>query len=107
EGGLVLVGGRATINGTVQGETVVVGGADIGPNARIEREIVLVGGPFNIDPGAELNAERVQVSLGDVAGKIEWFKKWLLEGLLFGRLLPLGITWPWVVAGMFGFVYLI
>lgn len=107
EGSLVLIGGRAKINGTIEGETVIVlGGADVGESARLEREVVLIGGPFNIDPGAQLDRERVEIALGDVARKMEWFKRWLFEGLLLGRLLPLGITWPWIVAGMFAFVYL-
>lgn len=107
EGSLVVIGGRARISGIVEGETVVVlGGADITEQANLEREVVLIGGPFNIHEGARFERELTEVPLGDVLEKVDWFKQWLFKGLLYGRLLPLGITWPWVFAAMFTFVYL-
>ena len=107
EGTLFLIGGRARISGTVEGETIVIlGGAEITEEARLEREVMLIGGPFSISEGAELLREPMEYPFGDVARKMDWFKQWLFEGLFYGRLLPLGVNWPWVVAGIFAFIYL-
>ena len=107
EGSLVVVGGTVRISGVVEGETVVVlGGVEVTDGARLLRETLLIGGPFQIDEGAQLEREGVVIELGDVAAKVDWFKKWVLQGLLLGRLLPLGMTWPWAVAAIFALVYL-
>jgi uncharacterized RDD family membrane protein YckC/cytoskeletal protein CcmA (bactofilin family) len=98
--GLVVVGGGLTQSGTVGRDTVVVmGGADLADTARIEGNAVFFGGPFKIDPEAQIFGERQMFPIGDILPKVEWFKAWVVQGLFWGRLLPYGVTWPWYVAG--------
>lgn len=109
--GVVLVGGGLDLSGTIGRDAVVVlGGADLADSAKIEGNGVLIGGPFKVSNQAQIFGERQMIPLGDVLPKILWFKKWLVEGLLWGRLLPFSVAWPWVVAGfilMFYFLVLV
>lgn len=103
---LVLVGGRAKISGSIGHNLVVVlGSADIVNSARINGEAVLIGGPFEVASGARLARDKVEVGLGDVVPKVEWFKAWIVQCLLWGRLLSYGMAWPWWVAAGFLLIY--
>jgi uncharacterized RDD family membrane protein YckC len=125
DGDLVVIGGNATVSGTVDGivtvvggalkcsgrierdTTVVLGGADITSTAALGRNVVLIGGPFNIAEGVKIDRERVIIPLGDVLPKVAWIKDWLVHGLLMGRLLPFRMDGAWAVAGIFAAIYLL
>ncbi len=103
---LTVVGGSAQINGSVGREAVVVGGGvTVGPKAHIGRHSVFIGGPFAIDPGASINHDTTQLELGDWEGTLGWARPWVLHGLLWGRLLTLENPWPWFVGGAFLIFY--
>ena len=105
-GELVVIGGRATISGTVDRDMVVVlGSAEVRSNATLNGEAVLIGGPFSISSEANLAREKVEVALGNVMPRVEWFKRWIFECLILGRLLSYELAWPWTVAAGFLVVY--
>jgi hypothetical protein len=107
-GGVVVVGGGLTASGNIGRDTVVVlGGAELQDNAKVEGNAVLIGGPFEVANDASIFGEKVTIPLGNILPKIEWFKAWLVQGLLMGRLLPFGVTWPWVVSGFALLFYLL
>ncbi|HEX7859042.1 MAG TPA: RDD family protein [Verrucomicrobiae bacterium] len=106
-GEIVVVGGKVDISGEVDGDTVIaMGRADIASTAKMQRDLVMVGGPFNVSPDAEIGGENVLVPFGDVLPHIEWAKRYLVRGPLMGRWLTFEIGWPWVIAGTFLAVYL-
>ncbi len=122
---LVVIGGKAIIKGTVEGQVVMIGSAlecsgevarhtkailsraTIADGARLGGGGFFLGGPFKISPAAHINGERVIIPFGDVVPKIEGLKAWLTEGLIWGRLLPMGVRWAWLVAGFFAGLYLL
>ncbi len=107
-GGVVLIGGGLDLSGNVGRDTVVVlGGADIKKTANLEGSSVLIGGPFRVAPEAQILGEKFTFPLGNILPKVQWFKAWVVHGLLLGRLLPLGVTWVWIVAGFILLFYLL
>jgi hypothetical protein len=63
-GDAVAIGGHARIDGTVTGSVVSVGGGvHLGPNARVEQDVVSVGGPLVREPGAEIGGQVTEVSV--------------------------------------------
>jgi uncharacterized RDD family membrane protein YckC len=116
---VVIIGGSAMISGAVRGQLVLVGGnldisgeihepahaivsrVKLADTARLDRGAVLLGGPFEISPKATVLGKRVIIPFGDFVPHIEGLKSWLVKGLLWGRLLPIGVHWAWIVAGFF------
>lgn len=106
--GVVLVGSGLELSGTIGRDAVVVmGGADLKGGAKIEGNAVLIGGPFKLSSESEIYGERQLIPLGDILPKVQWFKAWVVQGLLWGRLLPYGVTWPWFVAGFASLFYML
>ena len=66
--------------------------------AKLDRGAFFFGGPFTIDPAASIHGERVIVPFGDFVPQVRGLKLWLAKGLLWGRLLPIGVHWAWIVA---------
>lgn len=122
---VVIVGGNLTLHGEVERDAVVVvGGATI--NGRIKRELflimgkgdfsekavlgrnsVLLGGPFNIDPGATLDPRVNQINMAPLVSFFEWLKNWIMRGLLYGRIYVPDLPWTWVIAAIWSGFYLL
>jgi uncharacterized RDD family membrane protein YckC len=124
---VVVISGAATIEGTVQGDVVVVvgrvrlgstaiihgnltvvgGSLDIESGADVRRELVVVGGGFNAPP--EFSAGGQHVVIGDslIGHRIDAIVPWITTGLLWGRPLVLGIGWVWTIVFLCFLVYLI
>jgi uncharacterized RDD family membrane protein YckC len=104
---LVIIGGEGKLSGQVEHDTVIVlGRAEISEKAQLERDAVLIGGPFNISQDSSIGGERIVVPFGDFLPQIEWLKKYVVSGPLLGRWLTFNLVWPWAVAGTFLAVYL-
>lgn len=105
EGNLTVVGGSLVLNGAVGQQVVVVGGAvTMGPESAVQRHAVFIGGPFKINPKADLARDRVEIEVGSLSAIMGWARDWVAKGLLWGRLLVPDLTWQWfVVAGFFIF----
>jgi len=69
EGNLVVVAGEARVDGTVRGSLVVVGGRlDVGPHARVERDLVAVGNEHqSVAAAAQVGGSDVEVHVPGVA----------------------------------------
>jgi uncharacterized RDD family membrane protein YckC/cytoskeletal protein CcmA (bactofilin family) len=120
---VVIIGGSARVSGNIEGQLVLVGGTlDVtgqihrgthailsrvtaSESANFDRGVVFLGGPFKIDPGTTILGERIMIPLGDFVPHIEGLKAWLIHGLLWGRLLPMNVHWPWMVAAFFTGLY--
>jgi len=59
---VVIIGADLTVNGTVNGDSVCIGGnLTVGPQAVIKGDVVNIGGQLTIDPLARTNGEQVNV----------------------------------------------
>jgi uncharacterized RDD family membrane protein YckC len=108
---VVVVCGNATIDGTVEGDLVVVlGTAKLGPTAEVKRDLVIVAGTLDADPAAKLGHDRVIIGAGGGGPKRLWLPspgEWLTKGLLLARPLPHQFAWAWVLAGVALLLYVI
>lgn len=122
---VTVVFGRATIEGRVGGDLVVIlGSASLGPSAVVEGSFVVVGGEATVAPGALVRDDVVTIGAGldaptdfrfggehIVFGTLameQWFRSmlpWIRDGLLWGRPVVLSITWVWQVVLAFFAVY--
>jgi uncharacterized RDD family membrane protein YckC len=107
----VVIGGTATIDGTVNNDLVVVlGHAKLGAEADVKGDLVVVAGSADIDPAAHVGGERFILGSNSpqfVPGFLGWPRDWVLKGLLWGRPLPYQVAWSWAIAGIFLVFYLL
>lgn len=107
-GNVVVIGGRGSFSGEIDREvTIVLGSATVTETAKLDSDLVMIGGPFEISPDASIRGERILIPIGDYLPQIEWLKAWLARGPLMGRLLSFNVAWPWYVAATFLVVYLL
>lgn len=112
-----VVGSNVEIEGSVQGQLVVVlGNVRIGPNGKVTDGPVIVGGELQMDPGVKLGLNPTILSLGTFGGVtnvltpslVNAGKRWVAEGAFRIRPLPHSLPLAWMVAGlMLGFFVLI
>lgn len=124
---VVVILGSATINGTVEGDVVVLlGSLELGSTSVIEGDAVVVGGSVEVLPGAVADGDFVIVGggldapvefspggelavVGAGVGPTEVFAPvfaWLTKGLLWGRLLVPELLWTWILVAVFALLYL-
>ena len=132
--GMVVVFGKATMEGRVRRDMVVVFGTaridgeiggdlvapfsriELGPQARVRGDMVVVGGSLTADPGARIEGQRVDLSWDRLeefplfhamrkmtTGMTDWFS----QALVLGRLLPISWGWWWWVAIAMALCYLL
>lgn len=95
----VAVMGDNVINGHVHRNAVaVMGDLTLGPTARVDGDIVSVGGEIHRDPGAVVGGE---VHVEGLEGKFTGFNNWWGKTLKLGRPLAIGahLGWLWIVTG--------
>jgi uncharacterized RDD family membrane protein YckC len=106
----VVIGGSAKVDGTVNGNLVVImGSATLGTNASVRHNAVVIGGALDADP-AQIGGEHVAIDLGaECPGwhGLRYPVEWLSQGLLVGRPLPHKLWWSWAAAGVFLLLYLL
>jgi uncharacterized RDD family membrane protein YckC len=118
---VVVVWGRATIDGHIRGDvTVVFGTLQLGRTAVIDGSLEVVGGTAKIAPGAVVRENLAVIGGGIdgppdflpgrdhfVIGSAEMFERarfivpWLTQGLLMGRPIAPGVDWVWTVVVVF------
>ncbi len=124
---LVLIFGSTTIDGTVEGDAVVIGGsARLADSAVIEGSFVVVGGAATIAPGATVRRDMtivgssVDVAAGFSAGgqqvivgpsflgnQLRAIGPWFTRGLFWGRLIVPNVAWVWTIVALLFLVYLV
>lgn len=114
---VVVVGSNVDVDGSIQGELVVVlGNVRIGPAGRVADGPVIIGGDLHTEPGAKIGVNPTVLSLAALGGVtnvlnpslVEASKRWVSEGALRIRPLPHALPLAWIVAGfMLGFFVLV
>lgn len=114
---VVVVGSNVDVDGSVQGELVVVlGNVRIGPTGKVADGPVIVGGDLHTEPGAKIGVNPTVLSLAALGGVtnvlnpalVTASKRWVSEGALRIRPLPHALPLAWIVAGfMLGFFVLV
>ncbi|MDE2038977.1 MAG: RDD family protein [Elusimicrobia bacterium] len=104
---LVVVGGDAQVAGNVGRDLVVLGSARLGPNATIGRDTVVLGGTLDAAPGAAIEGRQTVLSLASLRPSFSSLKRWVLGGPLEGRPLAAGLWWNWLLAAVFGLLYVL
>ncbi|HEY6167209.1 MAG TPA: RDD family protein [Verrucomicrobiae bacterium] len=125
-GDVVVIFGKAQIDGTVEGDLVnVLGGVTFGSNAVVKGDAVIVGGSMTISStntslqgdlvvvGGKLDApadfkpggEIIHPPLGDLFEHLGWLKDWFKGALLWGRPIAPTVGWVWAVAGIIFLVH--
>jgi hypothetical protein len=104
---VVALMGDAYVDGKV-GEAVLafMGDVELGPNARVNGDVVSVGGKIIRDPSSTIVGTQQQISFGEHFGPMEGLRAWFKECLLYGRPLAFDsdVRWAWWLA--FGFLAL-
>lgn len=114
---VVVVGSNVDVDGSVQGELVVVlGNVRIGPTGKVTDGPVIFGGDLVTEPGAKIGVNPTVLSLAALGGVtnvlnpalVTASKRWVSEGALRIRPLPHALPLAWIVAGfMLGFFVLV
>lgn len=108
---LVVVLGDVNVNGHVGGSVVnVLGRVTLGPDARIDQDCVVVGGPLIRDVSAHLARPPVVVDLSKVLGShgsLASLGHWLQHGLVIGRPLPPLVPFTWLLVALNFIIYLV
>ena len=65
----------------------VGGNIELGPNADVGGDVVVVGGTLQKDPGAVVHGQVQQVSIAQHFPKFDWLFAWVKSALFKGRLL--------------------
>lgn len=114
---VVVVGSDVDIDGTVQGELVVVlGTVRIGPKGRVTEGPLILGGGLQTEAGARLGINPTVIGFGTFGGMtniltpslVNASKRWVAEGAFRIRPIPHALPLAWVVSGfVLGFFVLI
>lgn len=105
--GAVAIFGDVYVNSRVRGDVAAIfGNVELGPEARIGGELVVVSGSLVRDPAATVDRGVQQVTLPFDFGRFEWLRPWIKHCFLYARPLALepGLGWAWTLA--FGFLTL-
>ncbi len=97
---VVSIGGNLYINSRIDGDAVaVLGSMELGPQADIGGEVVVVGGTLERDALAQIAGGTQLVATGQISG-FEGLRIWFRECVMYGRPLALapGLGWAWWVA---------
>lgn len=106
----VALFGNTYVDSVVGGDAVAVfGDIELGPHARIDGEVVVVGGSLTRDPAAIVRGGIQEISFPGNFGRAEWLRPWLKHCLLYARPLSIepGLGWAWSLAFAFLTLYVL
>ena len=106
----VAVMGSTSVDSKVKGQVVaVLGDVELGPNADVGGDVVVVGGMLHRDPAAIVHGTVQQVVQFGAGGHLEWLHTWVKHCLVYGRPLAIapGLGWAWGFAFTFFALYLL
>ena len=96
---LTVVGGDVVLNGTVEGEVrLVLGSIRFGPNARIGRNLILVGGGLDSEGDPNIGGDQIQAGVIGNMPVLDAALRWVRSGPLLGRPIAPAVGWVWIVA---------
>jgi uncharacterized RDD family membrane protein YckC len=105
---VVSVLGNVEVNGTVGDEVIsVLGSVKAGKGARIGGGVVSVGGKVEAADGAVIDGQKNEVdfSIGDLDW--QWLKNWFFQCVVKMRPLALQVGWIWWFPAVFTLLYLL
>ncbi len=97
---VVAVMGDVHLDSKIAGDAVaVMGNMDLGPNAEVGGQVVVIGGTLTRAPTAITHGGVQQILTGTFAG-FKWLRPWFEHCLLYGRPLAFapGLGWAWTLA---------
>ncbi len=107
----VAILGDVYVNGRIGEQVVAVfGKVELGPEADVEEDVVVLGGSLVRDAAARVGGEIQTVIPGIRVGSFDWFRTWVKHCLLLGRPLALepGLGWAWTLAlGFLAFYFVL
>lgn len=111
-GDLVVIGGHVVLNGEVHGKLVgPLSSVELGPKAVVGGDVVAIGGKLQLADGAEIRGDRVTIpflfDLGGVTHISEGLKTSLKELAFKARPLSFHVTWVWGIWGALLVVHLL
>ena len=107
-GDVVVVRGNVELNGKVDGDlTVVMGSVKLGRKAHVVRDLTVVLGRLDEDPGARIDGDQHHIDPLGLGGRMDPFFQWVKSGLLLGRPIAPTVGWIWWVVALHFLVYFI
>ncbi|MFL6617388.1 MAG: RDD family protein [Povalibacter sp.] len=106
----VALFGNVYVNNHVGGDVFALfGNVELGPQARVDGEVVVISGELIRDPAAKIRGDINEVTLPFEFGRFEWLRPWVKHCLLLGRPLAMeqGLGWAWTLAIGFLALYLV
>ena len=123
---VVVMFGRATIDGHVDRDVVVVfgsvqiastgsingslsvigGNASVAPGGEVRRDVVVVAGELDAPPGFSSGGQQIVIGSGVLGGRLERLVPWITRGLFWGRPIVPDLPWVWGIVFIFFLVYL-
>ncbi|MFL6549306.1 MAG: RDD family protein [Povalibacter sp.] len=106
----VALFGNVYVNNHVGGDVFALfGNVELGPQARVDGEVVVISGELIRDPAAKIRGDINEVTLPFEFGRFEWLRPWVKHCLLLGRPLAMeqGLGWAWSLAIGFLALYLV
>ena len=107
---MVIIAGRATLAGSarVQGDAVVLGGTvKVEEGATVGGDLVVLGGGVDVPPNFEPGGEQVSVGTIPAGGILAEVIPWFTHGLFLGRPIVPSLPWIWIVVAVLAVLYLL
>lgn len=99
-GEVISILGDTTVTGQIGGEALaIMGNVNLGPQAVVEGDVVVIGGRLQREDGAVVNGSVQEINLFRGAS-MDWFKTWIYRCALLGRPLAFDsdLGWAWTLA---------
>jgi hypothetical protein len=106
----VAILGNVFVDGVVDDQVVaIMGNVELGPNARIGDDVVVIGGVLKRDPGAVIEGQVENVGSRIGLGDFGWLKAWVENCVFYLRPLALApdLGWAWTIAAGFLAFYVV
>ena len=110
DGNAVVIGGKLVVNGKVGGDVVNVGqGIELGPNSVVDGNVTGIGGGVIRREGSVVRGEIIPIGLSQIPGFSSGIPEWIWaygsDCLMKLRPLSFTVAWPWTVLAAFFFLH--
>jgi uncharacterized RDD family membrane protein YckC len=104
---VVVIGGDLEIDGEVgQAAVAIFGNVHVRPKAIIHQDVVAIGGKLDLEEGAIVKGEKVNIGLPGPLANIDWLRNWFRYCVFEFRPLAPQVGFVWVIAAIFFLIYL-
>ncbi len=109
-GQLVVIMGRIQLGPTAvidRDLTSVMGGVTVSEGARVDGEVVVVGGGLDAPASFNPGREHVVINPPFLGARMNAIVPYFTQGLMWGRVIVPGLGWVWGIVGVFFILYLL